>query len=238
MGRQLFMVFFNDSRRPFSTEPHDGGVLQNLPLALLALLSIGFFYSFNPLSIEGSWLVSFLSDNSLLKQAHGTLAIPTGGLHITAIVLSLVSVLVGLGISWQYFGKKSAVITKEQSTSSSWVQGLSVNSFYLDAIYDKILVLPYQAFARFLAFVDFVIIDGIINLLGIFAVVLSKIAALVDRYIIDGIVVTIGRLSKWIGQVTRSIQGGNAQSYYFWALTGVVLILFWLFQLIEWKITF
>lgn len=238
MCRQLLMVFFNDSRRPFSTEPHDGGILQNMTLVILAVLSISFFYSFNPLSIEGSWLTSFLSDNTLLKQEHGTLALALGGLHITAITLSLASVLVGLGISWQYFGKKSAVITQEPSTSLNWVQGLSVNSFYLDVVYEKIFVLPFLVFAKSLSYIDRVIVDGIINFMGVLTVITSKITDLFDRYIIDGFVVSLGMLSKWIGQVTRSIQGGNAQSYYFWALTGAVLILFWLFQLIEWKITF
>jgi NADH-quinone oxidoreductase subunit L len=237
MGRQLLMVFFNDSRRPFATQPHDGTLLQKLPIAILALFSTAFFYSFNPLSIEGSWLVSFLANNSLLTQTNEAVESTSNGLSLTAIVLSLVSVLIGLGLSWLYFGKKS-VNNNAPTSNQSWGYGLSANNFYLDSIYNRILVVPYQSFAQILALFDRVVIDGLINFMGIATVVLSKIAALVDQYVIDGIVVSLGRVSKFLGQITRNIQGGNAQSYYFWALASAVIILFWLFQLIEWKITF
>lgn len=62
MTRQVWMIFFGEFRN-VNVSPdviHEGSWKMKLPIGLLAILSIGFVFSLNPLSIEHGWFGNFI----------------------------------------------------------------------------------------------------------------------------------------------------------------------------------
>jgi NADH-quinone oxidoreductase subunit L len=75
---------------------------------------------------------------------------------------------------------------------------LSQNRFYIDEIYQAIIVLPANALARVSAFLD---------------------------QIIDGVIDLIGALPSWIGSALRPIQNGLVQFYALAMILGLTVFL-------------
>ena len=62
MTRQIWMIFFGEFRneKVNSEFIHEGSWKMKLPIGLMAILSTGFIFSLNPLSIEHSWFGDFI----------------------------------------------------------------------------------------------------------------------------------------------------------------------------------
>ena len=62
MTRQVWMIFFGEFRNVNVSQDviHEGSWKMKLPIGLLAILSIGFVFSLNPLSIEHGWFGNFI----------------------------------------------------------------------------------------------------------------------------------------------------------------------------------
>lgn len=62
MTRQIWMIFFGDFRneKVDVNSIHEGSWKMKLPIGLLAILSTGFVFSLNPLSIEHGWFSDFI----------------------------------------------------------------------------------------------------------------------------------------------------------------------------------
>ena len=62
MTRQVWMIFFGEFRNEKINIEfiHEGSWKMKLPIGLLAILSIGFVFSLNPLSIEHGWFGNFI----------------------------------------------------------------------------------------------------------------------------------------------------------------------------------
>lgn len=233
MGRQLFLVFFGDSRLPASTSlPTEVASFMKWPTAILALLSLGIFYSVNPLDGKSAWLGDLLqapaSTISSLTVADAT------QLHWIMAATTVLMALGGLALAGK---SRHALVTGKEwvrSAPARW----SYHQLYFNQAYDRIFVRPFGKLSDAVSRFDTSVVDGIVNVLGVSGVVIAKLLGWFDRYIVDGLV----NLSAWIsgraGHVTRGIQSGNAQSYLLWGVIGILLMMVWVFQFMAWKITF
>ncbi len=179
--RAIFMTFFGEYRG--HGHPHESPVSMWGPLAVLAVLSVVGGYIFNvPRILENMFPLAEEPDNPMLMA---------------------VSIGVGLlGIALAYY---MYVVNRELperlASSAGWLYNLIYNKYFVDEIYDTVVVHPT--------------VDGSRTVLW----------RGVDQGIIDGAVNGVGTQSRSLGGVLKLLQSGNIRSYASWVLIGAVCLL-------------
>ncbi|MVM29544.1 NADH-quinone oxidoreductase subunit L [Spirosoma sp. HMF4905] len=207
MARQWRLIFFGDYRNkdiPL-TQAHEPDWFMRGPVILLAIFSIGLWFSINPLSAHGSWFFQILP---ITEEASFWWLAP----------ISIGLVLVG---GWVGFRMP------EPHTNSVFVQ-ISISYGFLDVVYKYIVISPTHRLASLLSRADRRVIDGLVNGAGISTVVLAHLTRVVDRLGVDGLVNGIAWLAGRLGRMTRSVQNGQVQSYITAAVVGLLLVLWWI----------
>ena len=245
MGRQLFLVFFGYNRLPAGEAAafnalRDVPMIMRLPLLVLAMLSLGIWFSFEVFDLEGSWplrlfqlpqlavpgsLTEYQAANRLfdIRQSGA-------GYHTFTGIASAILVLVGLLLAYLIFhlfnGRGS--FYNQSFVFRHRLTRLSYHNWHLDAIYRRTFVAFGIGVMQFANWLDRKVIDKIIDLLGIFTVVLGHVVYWIDRTFVDGTI----NLSVWIagraGNLSRA-SSGRVQQYLLVMLAGILAILVWMF---------
>ncbi|GAB3913439.1 NADH-quinone oxidoreductase subunit L [Larkinella knui] len=208
MARQGRLVFFGTNRAPETSavSVHESGPLLTGPVVMLAVLSIGFVFAGNPFSAEHSWFFRLFP------------AVGAGDEHLWIAVLSVSVVAVGLWLGW-----RMPVLTESTTMSR-----LSEHNWYLDGIYNRLIVRPFLRLAYLSYGFDHSVIDRLVDLVAIGNVVLAHMISWIDRTLVDGLVNGASWLAHRLGNLTRSVQNGRVQSYIASAVVGLLLILWFL----------
>lgn len=214
MIRQWRLVFFkNNLEARQSHVKIEPWFTVKLPLILLALGSLWFWYGFNPFG-EGTKLVHALFQSDEL-------------LHF--LWLPLVSVGLGvIGIVFAYYRYTDSRIEDRNTMKIEGlnsVKKLSFHGLYLDQFYFKVFVQPFGALAELSKYVDRRVIDPFLHLISISAVVLAKAVRLFDHYVIDGFVNFAAWLARALGWLLKQIQSKDLQSQFFILLMVILLVL-------------
>lgn len=201
MFRQFFMVFHGECHveEHLRVHIHESPRVMTVPLILLALGSIFAGWLGTPEFMWGStwdrWLHPLFGAREGIHH----------GATTEEVLMVLTLGIAGLGFFLAYLSYYHA--GKVPEPLSSWaIYEWVVNKYYVDEIYNLLLVRPFTEFSRWLANIfDLGFIDGIVN--G----VASRVR---------------GSSLFW-----RQLQTGNVQHYLFAFLTGTLLILAYLLYL-------
>jgi len=218
VARMIYKVFFGEFKPainnpaiklPFS----DGGWPYQLPLVLLTLCSLFPLFSLNPLNAEQSWLVKGFSLNGAFLE--------------TGIYPSLIPILVNLGsLAVLYWCYRIYVLKKTPAFSNpGFFYRFSLNEWYIDRSYQRIIVKPVMALSRFAFWTDRNIIDGFIHLLTKITLAGSKLTEWLDKNIVDGFLHLLASLVLGIGNFARRFQNGKVQ-YYLFSMLAIILAIF------------
>lgn len=206
MARQWRLVFFGEHRSDtVSLAQHEPSWLMRGPVVVLAAFSLFIWFSPNPVDAHGSWFFKLF---------------PTPD---AASFWWLAPVSVGFVVVGGWLGFRM----REPNHSRSYVR-LSLDSGFLDLIYQYLIINPTLRLATQLNRSDGRLIDGVVNGVGISAVVLSHLTNRLDRYGVDGLVNGAAWLTGRLGRLTRSVQNGKVQSYITVAVVSLLLMLWWL----------
>jgi NADH-quinone oxidoreductase subunit L len=196
MFRQFFMVFHGPPRFPETHRIHESPPVMTWPLTGLALGSLFAGWIGTPEFMWGSpwndWLDPFFGVTG--ESMHESVAT-----ELFFMALTLAIAAIGIYSAFLIYGAGG----KEPAWLSAWKRGkpyeLLFNKFYIDEIYDFLLVRPLTRVADWLAkAVDVRLIDGAIN--GV-------------------------AQGAWDTSVSwRRLQSGHVQHYLFGFLAGAVLI--------------
>ncbi len=214
--RQLLLIFFGEYRGVEIDSVGEQSLLIKSVLITLTIFSFGFIWSLNPFSPDTSWVMTKLSVT--------TESLPDNWAMLGSLLL------IGVGMAYSYVRYKPTSqyieIYLTLKGSRSAIVSLSFNNWFLDKIYNKLVVSPLMWLSTIISRMEKRIVDTFVNLSGISTVILANIIGWIDRAIIDGIVngsvYTIGR----VGVITKSISGTKAQSYILLAVIGILIIIF------------
>jgi NADH-quinone oxidoreductase subunit L len=190
--RMIALTFYG---KPADTHahPHESGVLMLAPMAVLAVLSItgGFLGS----TLTGEPLLRFLGGAFLATDARAAAHPPTAIL----LGVSVAAALGGIMLGWR--------LHRDRRDAGWGALGRFLEErWYVDALYDRAIVRPGHALARWCA-------------------------GPVDIGVIDATVNGVGRDMLSLGRVARRLQTGYARQYALSVLVGTVLILvFWMLR--------
>jgi len=210
MSRLMFLAFHG---REQSEKQHQGtpdpspkepSWSVTLPLIILAGFSLLAGYIGLPSYVGSNRLEAFLAP-SFRFQTNGQPASAMEHAHLTEVILTLVTLLVtffGFALAY-YFYIKDPQVTTRLANRFSWLYALLRRKFFVDEIYDWLLVRPVQRLSQTILWkgMDVRVIDGLVH--G-----------------------TASLMQAWSHRVKR-IQSGYARLYATWILGGALLILFY-----------
>ncbi len=223
MGRQIWLVFFGEPRHEAAAQAEESPRVITIPLMVLAFLSLvggALNFPFEGFHNLGHWLGYTLGEVESLGFSVRTAGIAT--------VLALLAIL----ISWFIYGRNPLQAGETDPLKRSLGPAFTVleRKWFVDEIYQAIIVTPYVKTSQFLADVidwrfwhDWFhekVIAGSYNWLS--NIGLNRYA---DQRGIDAIANGLGRLAQWSAATFRKVQNGFVRSYALSVLLGVVLII-------------
>ena len=195
MGRQLLMVFFGKPRSVASEKASESPLLVTLPLVVLALLSV----FGGALNLPGSHILETWLEHTLE-------GVTPGHFVLTVALISLAVALLGLLLAWLVYGRKPSFENGQPDPLRKPLNGLFTaleNKWWVDELYNTVIVRPYDAVARFSA-------------------------GVIDQGIIDGLINGMGSMVGSLAKAWRRYQNGYVRSYALTIVVGVVLVITYL----------
>lgn len=207
MARQWRLIFFGQYRNELVpvTQAHEPDWLMRGPVVLLAILSIGFWFSLNPISAHESWFFQVF---------------PLGE-EINFWWLAPLSTGLVLAGGWLGFR------LQDPRSDSSLVQ-LSMRYGFLDFFYQYLIIKPTLRLSTLLHRTDQRMVDGLVDRVGVSMVVLAHVTRVVDKLGLDGLINRLAGLVGQVGNLMRSVQNGRIQSYITAAVIGLLVVLWWI----------
>jgi NADH-quinone oxidoreductase subunit L len=202
--RLIFLTFFGRNRASEEVQHHihESPWTMLLPLVVLAFFSILGGVLFGRYFIEEKEAFEYLGiRNVSFADEHSLHSAHTINLILTGIVA-----LLGIALAWMRYGAGGNVPDPDKSRSP--IYKASFNKFYVDEIYDMLIVFPFRIGSELLHWI-------------------------VDVLLIDGIITGSAYLVAAIANVLRRIQTGVLNSYAFAVLSGALALLIYLF--VAWK---
>jgi NADH-quinone oxidoreductase subunit L len=199
--RAFFMTFFGETQVPHEAghHAHEAPRLMLIPLVILAVCALG-------VGVVDSGFSDFLHKTPSLAYAplQPSEHAAETGVHGQIMALSTIAGLVGIGVAaFLYLGGRKEVEAVEKAASSASVYGLgfyqlSYNRFFIDAIYNVLIIWPLW--------------------------LLALLSYWFDRWVIDGLVNLVGRLPVAVGSMLRSLQNGMLQFYALAMMLGMLVL--------------
>jgi NADH-quinone oxidoreductase subunit L len=181
MSRLFFLVFFGKPRHQANV--HESPMTMTLPLLVLAVLAVvaGFVYTpFSP------WLGTWLTGHAAEEHA-----------NVVVMIVSTLVGLLGIGLGYLVYMKQS-IPSDAVSSRAPWLYKLLNRKYYIDEIYQVIIVQPLK---------------GLGMLLNLF-----------DEYVVDGIVRLTSLSVVGIGRLGSRLQNGQVQTYGLATLLGLLIL--------------
>jgi len=181
MFRLIFMTFFNECRASEEVRKHihEAPKSMTIPLIILAFLSVVGGYIGIPAALGGSNIVEHflapvigLGDGKLFHDAtgtaliHGTKAAGHHFSHMTEYILMAITIIIvfaGILTAYMMYIKKRTM-PENLAGKLPFSYRVLLNKWYVDELYELLVINPLHSFSLFLWKVaDVIIIDGLVN---------------------------------------------------------------------------
>ncbi len=160
--RLVFLTFFGENRSSEEVKHHihESPWTMVLPLVVLAFLALAGGFLFGGMFIEeksgGEAFEHLAIRNVPFHEEHSLHEAHTPNLILTGIVA-----LLGIGLAFFRYGKGGNIPDPEKS--NNLVYKASFNKFYVDEIYDALIVFPFCVISELLHWgMDIILIDGLV----------------------------------------------------------------------------
>ena len=209
MFRLVSLAFWGSERMDHETKHHlhESPPSMTVPLVILALLSLA-----------GGWvgLPAWLGSNSFGEFLRPSLQLAhrgehESGSHSVELLFALISVavaLAGIGLAYRFYVSRPS-LSESLAVRFSALHTLLRRKYYMDEIYDALLVKPTAAVSSNILWKQF------------------------DVGVIDGAVNGSARMIQNWGAVLKHLQNGLVRSYASWILAGAVALLFYIYTVVR-----
>ena len=243
MFRCLFMTFYGRERFNDHTREHLHESPRNMtiPLQILAFGAVfaGLFgvprvLQVGPLKVFDRINLEKFLEPSIYTIPHGAAAgvahHPGAALELGLMALSVGVALVGIFIAYLMYIRKPEWPGRVTSALGT-LYTLVYRKYFVDEIYDALIVRPLLAFAEFSAWFDRAIIDGAVNGAAALTRGISTGSARFDALVVDGMVNGTASGVGRVGLTLRRVHAGAVQSYVLGAVVMALCVLMVYFML-------
>ncbi len=158
--RLVFLAFFGGPRMPkeVAHHIHESPAVMTIPLIALAVLTVVAGLAVGIPSSNGTAFAHFLSPVLPLEESEHS-----AGVAFSLLVLSALVAIAGVGLAWTVYGR-TPVRAASIGVARNPLQKILIDKYYVDEIYDALIVNPIYRLSLWLARVfDPGVIDGIVN---------------------------------------------------------------------------
>lgn len=228
MFRLVFLTFYGKPRMDHHTEEHihESPKSMTVPLMILAFLSV----------VGGLIGIPKAIFHGIPFDIYEWLEPVTGSIHTlaahefshgTEFLLMFVSVVVaGIGIAISYFLYiKSPENAEKLAQAFPKLHTLVYRKYFVDEIYNAVVIQPIKGLCLALSWFDLNIIDGIVNGSAWTTLKAGVVSVWFDINIVDLLVNLAGAIVNLFGGLLRKIQTGLVQNYGLISLYCFLLIL-------------
>ena len=226
MFRLLFLTFFGSSRVPPEVEHHvhESPETMLAPLRILAVLSIiGGFVGWPYLLLGSNRLERFLEpvfENPLALEARAY----SHGFEFGLMALSVAVAVLGIYIAYQMYQKQPNLPGRVAAAAGAGYR-LLLNKYYVDELYEALLVNRAKDLGNAAAAFDLAVVDGGVNGVGWTTRIAAELSRLWDLWVIDGLVNLMAFGVKVCSYPVRVLQTGLVQNYALFIVLGVLALL-------------
>ena len=244
MFRLVILTFHGDHRVPHRLEHiHESPRVMTLPLVILAVISLFFFYSWNPFGASSGWVYRALPPpQSIVPVSQQPASLVAAGaeehvapsvvmaetmhrVHGTTMLLSLL--VAGLGILVAFLAYQWRKLNPESVKQKIGpVYTFILNKWYFDELYQATFVAGTLKLANLFKWFDLTVIDGVVNGTASITRLFSWFSGRFDNIVVDGMVNGAGYVTGLLGLVFKKTQTGKVQTYLVFAVLGVVILFF------------
>jgi NADH-quinone oxidoreductase subunit L len=231
MSRLLFLTFFGYSRADEHVKKHihESPPAMTVPLIILAGLSLIGGWIGWPGSLGGEnrferflepVLAGVVPETGAVRIAHHGLA---KEYFLMALSLSIAGA--GIWLAYQFYRTKRIA---PELVADKWpkVYELLVHKYYVDEIYDALIVDRVKDLGTLLGLFDANVIDGLgVNGAGWLARFGSRVSMWWDKWVIDGLLNFSAKVTQLFSYPVRLLQTGLFSSYALLILVGLVVLL-------------
>jgi NADH-quinone oxidoreductase subunit L len=179
---------------PGQSSAHESPPVMTIPLIVLAVFAVTVGFVLGPLTANS--FAHYLSE-TLTAEPYGFGAIPPE-MNFMMMAVSSAVALAGMGLAYYLYVAQPA-LPRKLAQSAQGLYQLSLNKFYIDEIYDMIVLTPLS--------------------------VLTRLSKNLDQYGIDSLVDLIGHVPRLLGSVFQPVQNGLVQYYALTMMVGLIVFL-------------
>jgi NADH-quinone oxidoreductase subunit L len=203
MFRLFFLTFFGNFRGTPEQEHHlhESPPTMTAPLVILAFLSVvgGFIGLPHVFGEHANFLAHWLKPVVVgLQDAPGPIAVPPGA-EWSVMIGSTIIALLGFSMARRLYYRRQLAPDETFAQRRPGLARALENKYYVDELYDLIIVRPLAAGSRFL----WKVVDAVI----------------------DGIAAMLGFVVRGFGELLRFFQTGNVRNYALMFFAGVIVFL-------------
>jgi len=192
-----------------------------VPLVVLAVLSaVGGFVGIPEVFRFPNLLERYLAP---VFHVQGETAVHSPGLELTLMTVALAVAAFALAFGWACYARWPE-IPERFADNASGLYRLILNKYFVDELYDRIILKPYAALCRAAAWADQWIVDGLVNASAYVTLAVSYTSVGFDTYVVDGLVNLAGYSVRGASWMLRKLQTGVVQSYATAMILGVFIL--------------
>jgi NADH-quinone oxidoreductase subunit L len=229
MFRQVYMTFCGDFRGSHEQEHH----LHESPWPMAAvLLVLAVLSTVGGLMLLPHFIAAYTPFADFLAPVFAsstTVALTAAVAHESWEAAFALFALFLVGVGWLLADLTYRTQRLDPDRMSAFGAGLfyrlSLNKYYVDEVYELLVVRPYLALTRAFAWFDSHIIDGAVNLAATSTLVGAWLSGWFDYYIVDGLVNLAANATLAAGARLRRLQTGSINGYLYGILAAVMVIL-------------
>tara|TARA_B110000116_G_C16786557_1_gene561221 strand:- start:547 stop:2625 length:2079 start_codon:yes stop_codon:yes gene_type:complete len=237
MFRLIFLTFFGKPKdNSIYSHIEESSWLIKAPLVLLAFLSLANVFTFpnlNPFDLHGWFSAIIISPDIVLGYDMHLIKENIHHAHKEATIFSILVAILGFIVAFIRYYLNRDILGFFNSSLIQSIKEIFANKFYVDEMYDMIIISPYLKFSKKASILDWDYYDQkFIDFWGWLTLKLSKLFSVLDYSIIDQFIVDgFARFANKSGKELQSSQNGILQSYLISAIVGLVALIIIIQQL-------
>ncbi len=227
MFRLLFLTFWGEERMDEHTRHHIHESPRNVvyPLAALAVLSVvGGYVGLPGWTGVANGFEHFLEPVLRLPEAGEHLAVHPGGQEILFTALSVIISLIGIFLAHRIYVVKPGAADRITGKIKGYYN-LVFHKYYVDELYDRLFVNRTKDLGDACFFVDSKFVDGAVNGTAATTRGTAHASGFFDKYVVDGLVNFVGWFNMVLNRIATSFQTGLVQRYALGTVFGIVVFI-------------
>ena len=232
MFRLMFLTFHGEERLSEEAKHHvhESPRVMTIPLIVLAMGSAVVGYLGLPAWLGTNHFEHFL-EPALETAYRGEAELHhSHAMELLLTALSVAVVAAAIYLAVRFFLQKPGRLEPLQQRFA-FIHTTLYNKYYVDELYDALVVNRCKGLGNFLSAFDMRVVDGIVNGSALATRISAWLSGQADIHIVDRLVNLVAEIVEFMSAAFRKLQTGLVQRYVLFFVLGIILVItFYLYR--------